>query len=99
TDHQTVYVKPVPPTATLEQLTEFFSKHGTVQAVWRRYFAGKKDAPPESRTKPSVFVVFNSSEEAEAFQKAPPMYDDVQLTAEMKTTYLERKAEEIAAKK
>ncbi|KAG8342875.1 RNA-binding protein [Trypanosoma vivax] len=99
TDAQTVYVRPLPPTATLEELTEFFGKHGSVQAVWRRYFPGKKDAPPESRTKPSVFVVFSTVEEAEAFKNAPPKHGDVQLVAEMKTAYLERKAEEIAAKK
>ncbi|ORC89398.1 LA RNA binding protein [Trypanosoma theileri] len=98
TDHQTVYVKPVPPTASLEDLTNFFNKHGKVLAVWRRYFPGKKDAAPEARTKPSVFVVFSTKEEAEGFKAAPPMYDDVQLTVEMKTEYLEKKAEEIAAK-
>lgn len=98
TDHQTVYVKPLPPTATLEELTAFFGQHGTVQAVWRRYFPGKKDAAPEARTKPSAFVVFGTKEEAEAFQAAPPMHNGVQLVAEMKTAYLDRKAEEIAAK-
>ncbi|RNF02859.1 LA RNA binding protein [Trypanosoma rangeli] len=98
TDHQTVYVKPLPPSATLEELTEFFNQHGTVQAVWRRYFPGKKDAEPEARTKPSVFVVFSTKEEAEAFKATPPMHNGVQLTVEMKTDYLTRKAEEIAAK-
>ncbi|EKG02149.1 la RNA binding protein, putative [Trypanosoma cruzi] len=98
TDEQTVYVKPLPPGATLEELTEFFSQYGTVQAVWRRYFPGKKDAEPEARTKPSVFVVFGTKEEAEALKASPPMHNGVQLTVEMKKEYLEKKAEEIAAK-
>lgn len=98
TDHQTVYVKPLPPTATLEELTEFFNNYGTVQAVWRRYFPGKKDAALETRAKPSAFVVFGSKEEAEAFQAAPPAYGEVQLMVEMKSAYLDRKAKEIAAK-
>ncbi|EKF30602.1 la RNA binding protein, putative [Trypanosoma cruzi marinkellei] len=98
TDEQTVYVKPLPPGATLEELTEFFSQYGTVQAVWRRYFPGKKDAEPEARTKPSVFVVFGTKKEAEALKASPPMHNGVQLMVEMKKEYLEKKAEEISAK-
>lgn len=98
TDEQTVYVKPIPGTTSLEDLTAFFSKYGTVLAVWRRYFQGSKDAAPESRLKPSVFVVFGSKDEAERFQAAPPEMDGVQLTAQMKTAYLEEKAAEMAAR-
>lgn len=76
TDEQTVYVKPVPEAASLEQLQAFFSGYGTVLAVWRRYFQGSnKDAPAASRTKPSVFVVFASKAEAEKFAAEPPQYD------------------------
>ncbi|CCW63787.1 unnamed protein product [Phytomonas sp. EM1] len=94
TDKQTVYVKPVPPASTLEDLTAFFGKYGTVLAVWRRYLqrGSDKSASAESRLKPSVFVVFNSKEEAEAFQAAPPEMNGVQLTAKMKLVYLEEKA-------
>ncbi|KAK7200189.1 la RNA binding protein [Novymonas esmeraldas] len=99
TDGQTVYVKPVPASATLEELQTFFSAHGTVLAVWRRYFqGGSKDAPVESRTKPSVFVVFSNKEDAEKFAAAPPQHDGVQLSAQMKTAYLDEKAAQVAAK-
>lgn len=97
-DEQTVYVKPVPPTATLEELTSFFSAHGKVLAIWRRYFQGQKSSPPESRTKPSIFVVFSTKEEAEKFQAAPPKYNEEQLTVVMKKEYMETKAAEYAAK-
>eukprot|EP00796_Vickermania_ingenoplastis_P004024 gene4024-2878_t len=98
TDEQTVYVKPVPPTSTLEELTTFFGQYGTVLAIWRRYFQGQKSAAPEDRAKPSIFVVFSSKEEAEKFQAAPPQMNGTQLTAVMKKEYLEQKAAEFAAK-
>lgn len=97
-DEQTVYVKPVPPTATLEDLTTFFSTYGKVLAIWRRYFQGQKSAAPENRTKPSVFVVFSTKEEAEKFQGSPPKYNDEQLIAVMKKEYIESKAAEYAAR-
>lgn len=98
TDDRTVYVKPVPPASTLEELTSFFEKYGTVLAIWRRYFQGQKGAAPESRTKDSVFVVFGSQEEAEKFQAAPPEFNGTPLTAQMKKAYLEKKTAEFAAK-
>lgn len=97
-DDQTVYVKPIPPTATLEELTAFFSTYGKVLAIWRRYFQGQKNAAPETRTKPSIFVVFSTNEEAEKFQAAPPRYNEEQLSAVMKKEYMESKAAEYAAK-
>lgn len=98
TDEQTVYVKPVPPASTLEELSAFFGNHGTVLAIWRRYFQGQKSAAPQDRTKPSIFVVFSTKEEAASFVASPPELDGVKLSAVMKKDYLERKAAEFAAK-
>lgn len=97
-DEQTVYVKPIPPTMSLEELTTFFSAHGKVLAIWRRYFQGQKSAAPEARTKPSLFVVFGSKEEAEKFQANPPMLAEEQLIATMKKDYLASKSEQHAAR-
>ncbi|EPY38561.1 lupus La protein [Angomonas deanei] len=100
TDEQTVYAKPVSTTATLDELREFFAKHGTVLAVWRRYFkGGKKDGEESSSNyKPSVFVVYSSKEEAEKLKQNPPEVDGAPMTILLKGEYMQAKAAEIAEK-
>ncbi|CUG89981.1 LA RNA-binding protein, putative [Bodo saltans] len=98
TDAETVYVKPVPANSTLEDLQEFFGKFGTVRAVWRRYFGGANKETGSNTAKQSVFVVFGTKEEAEKFKNEPPQFDGAQLLVQWKLEYLQRKAEEMAAK-
>jgi len=97
TDNETVYVKPVPATATLEELQTFFGQFGSVRAVWRRYFAGNAKAA-EKQPKSSVFVVFTDKAEAEKLLASPPKYGDDQLLVQWASEYHAQKAAEVAAK-
>jgi lupus La protein len=95
-DEQTVYAKPIPPSASLEELQSFFGQYGTVRAVWRRYFGGSSG--DHKNIKPSVFVVFGSRGEAEAFIASGASYAGVPLQVHWKLEYLQAKAKEIAEK-
>eukprot|EP00758_Cryptobia_borreli_P009479 Tbor_TRINITY_DN5484_c3_g2::TRINITY_DN5484_c3_g2_i5::g.25030::m.25030/K11090/LA, SSB; lupus La protein len=99
-DSVSIYCKPIPAAATLEDLQTYFGKFGTVKAVWRRYFPGAKDNTKsvEARTKPSVFVVYSTLEEVEKLIKDPPQYDGIQLSVQSKLAYMEAKSAELALK-
>uniref|UniRef100_A0A0A9WU21 Uncharacterized protein n=1 Tax=Lygus hesperus TaxID=30085 RepID=A0A0A9WU21_LYGHE len=52
----------------------------------------KADAENDNRTKPSVFVVFESVEQARNFVASPPEMNGTKLTAMMKNDYLQSKS-------
>ena len=71
-DLRTLFVKPVHYDATDDQITAFFSKWGTVEAVERRqYLAG---AAGSEKVRPSTFVTFKTREQAMACVAAKPSY-------------------------
>jgi len=84
---RSVYVKGIPLETTLDELLEYFKKQGPVEHVQMRYF--------QKLFKGSLFVVFGSKEEQEAYlEKGEKKYGDIDLLRESKTGYLIRKREE-----
>jgi lupus La protein len=93
-EESTLYAKPVPPTATLEELQAYFAQHGPVRAIWRRPVPGAKTTDGASKQfKDSVFVVFDSPETVLRVCAAPPkvINGEELMTVMPKTAYLESK--------
>ncbi|XP_037271670.2 lupus La protein [Rhipicephalus microplus] len=88
-----VYAKGFPPTATIDELLEFFGRFGKCINVFMRRYA-------KTRTfKGSVFATFATKEEADAFlAKEDVKYNELQLMRSLKTEYMARKKREREAR-
>lgn len=86
---RSAYAKGFPKEATLDELLCYFKQQGLVEHIQMRYLRSDKIF------KGSVFAVFKTKEEAEAFVKKESVkYDETELQREMKNDYLERKHKE-----
>lgn len=92
-DELSVYVKGFPPTATIDELLEFFGQFGQcINVFMRRY-------PKTHKFKGSVFATFATKEEADAFlAKEDVKFNELELTRSMKTDYVARKKQERQAR-
>uniref|UniRef100_L7M4W4 Putative receptor-mediated endocytosis n=1 Tax=Rhipicephalus pulchellus TaxID=72859 RepID=L7M4W4_RHIPC len=92
-DELSVYVKGFPPTATIDELLEFFGRFGKcINVFMRRY-------PKSRKFKGSVFATFATKEEADAFlAKEDVKYNELELTRALKTEYVARKKQERQAR-
>lgn len=92
-DELSVYVKGFPPTATIDELLEFFGQFGQcINVFMRRY-------PKTHKFKGSVFATFATKEEADAFlAKEGVKFNELELTRSMKTDYVARKKQERQAR-
>lgn len=92
-DELSVYVKGFPPTATIDELLEFFGRFGKcINVFMRRY-------PKTRKFKGSVFGTFATKEEADAFlAKEDVKYNELELTRSLKTEYVARKKQERQAR-
>ncbi|KAL1440945.1 hypothetical protein MTO96_008991 [Rhipicephalus appendiculatus] len=92
-DELSVYVKGFPPTASIDELLEFFGRFGKcINVFMRRY-------PKTRKFKGSVFATFATKEEADAFlAKEDVKYNELELTRSLKTEYVARKKQERQAR-
>ncbi|KAG1657965.1 hypothetical protein FOA52_004736 [Chlamydomonas sp. UWO 241] len=87
-DARSVYVRPLPMDASIDELTKFFSAHGTVNCVTMRRHMKSKGF------KGSVFIEFGDDAAAEAVLAASLTYEGAPLVTEKKVVYMERKKAE-----
>lgn len=86
----TVYVKGFPNTITLDQLYEFFEKHGKILQIFMRRF------PATKQFKGSVFVTFDTAELMKTFLALEEIkYEDQVLNRESQEEYITRKGPEL----
>lgn len=85
---RTLYAKPFPEDATIESLTEFFSKYGEVLSVRLR------KVPQNKKFKGSIFVEFATPEVAQKVLETDISFNDQKLTLLFKEKFEEEKKEE-----
>ena len=74
---RTVMVRPIHPTATEGEISEFFSKYGEVKRTQRHEFTDYRSGEAQTRRKPSVFVIFATVEAADKCIAETPKYAEV----------------------
>jgi len=90
----TVYVKGFPESISLDELFSFFESHGKILQVFMRR------APMTKLFKGSVFVTFNTNEEAKKFMDLAELKNgETILERETQEAYLTRKAPTLARMK
>eukprot|EP00695_Tsukubamonas_globosa_P000317 TRINITY_DN1233_c0_g1_i1.p1 TRINITY_DN1233_c0_g1~~TRINITY_DN1233_c0_g1_i1.p1 ORF type:complete len:223 (+),score=129.15 TRINITY_DN1233_c0_g1_i1:241-909(+) len=89
---RTIYAKPFPPTATIETISEFFSAHGKVLFV-------KVRKTPAGGPKGSVFVEFETEEEAKKVAESQLQFEGKDLIIKPQNAYFEEKKVEAEARK
>jgi len=86
----TIYVKGLPTTLTLDDLMSFFEKNGKVLSIFMRRF------PASKQFKGSVFVTFSTNDEMKKLlDLAELKYEDQVLLKESQEDYFKRKGPEI----
>ena len=85
-EQRSVYASPFPMTATIDELTEFFSKHASVRSVRLRRHISSKDF------KGSIFVELADAAACRALIEGEKLtHEGAELTIMMKKDYLEKK--------
>jgi hypothetical protein len=79
--HRTVYVKQLPTKATIEDVSDFFGKFGTVRSVRLRF---RRDKTPKG----SAFVEFSSNQEAESAVAGKLEFEGKELLTMLKCVFL-----------
>ena len=85
-EQRSVYASPFPMTATIDELTDFFSKHASVRSVRLRRHISSKDF------KGSIFVELADAAACRALIEGEKLtHEGAELTIMMKKDYLEKK--------